>query len=135
MTTTAILTVWALGMTTALLVVRAFASAKKLVHELRRDFQKVESRLATVEEGSEKIRRDAEIQLRALTNIAVEARTILERARAVTQLSSTMEGEQLRRLLEVKTEANPVLTNSQRTDEFVNAAVEDKTATVRSLFS
>jgi len=135
MSTIGILMIWALGMTTALLVVRAYTNARKLVAELRKDFSSVESRLASIEETSERIRGDAEIQLRALTNIAIEARTILERARAVTQLSSTMEGEQLTRLLEAKMEAAAPVTKPVAEDEFVNTPPEDKTATVRSLFS
>jgi len=135
MTTVGIIVIWALGMFTALLVVRAYSNARKLVVQLRSDFQKVESRIIAVEETSEVIRRDAEFQLRALANIAIEARTILERARAVTQLSSTMEGEQLKRLLDVKNEAHASVTHSSQTDELVNASIEDKTTTVRSLFS
>lgn len=138
MDTLGIVVVWSLAMITALLGFRAVTHFKLFAKEMKSEFARLEGRLVEIEGLSETVRTDAEIQLRALANIAVEARTILERARAVTQISPTLEGEQLRRLLDVKKAENPTqktLPESSEMHEVVNTPIEDKASTVRSLFS
>ncbi len=132
-----ILVIWSIGTMMALFGFRAVTSARKFALEVRTERRRVEARMEALEGNAEAIRRDAEIQVRALGNIAVEARMILERARATTQISPTMEGEQLRRMLETKrdkgfSDSSP---SAQESEGFVNAAVEDNHPSIRSLFS
>lgn len=138
METLSIVVVWSLGMVTALLAFRAVTHFREFAKEMRQEFARMESRLSEIEGMGTTLRTDAEIQLRALANIAVEARTILERARAVTQLSPSLEGEQLRRLLDTKKDENvtpKTSPESPKMDEVVNTIIEDKAPSVRSLFS
>ncbi len=138
METLGIVVVWSLAMITSLLVFRAVTHFKQFAKEMRAEFSRLEGRLVEIEGQSESLRTDAEIQLRALSNIAMEARTVLERARAVTQISPTLEGDQLRRLLEAKKHENldqKTTPASSEMQHVVNTPIEDRATTVRGLFS
>ena len=97
-----ILVIWSIGTLTALFAFRGVSSARSFALEVRAERRRMEERMEALEQGAEVLRRDGEIQVRALGNIAIEARMILERARATTQFSTSLEGEQLRRMLESK---------------------------------